>query len=349
MLEPVLHVLAFLAGAALVAATILSAVRTVVLPHGRSAYLSTGLFVGLHRVLALHELLPGRERRRHGVLSIFAPLALILLPIAWITGALLGFTAMFWSLGTHPLRQAFRMAGSSMLTLGWEPVQDLPRTVLAFFAAALAISVLALLLVTYLPTIHQAYSARELMITSLETFAGEPADPVELILRHHRIGAEDRLDEIFVQWRTWFFSARDSHTALPGLVFFRSTTPHREWVWSSAALLDAAALWNAVCRAEQDPDASLCIRSGALAMNEIAASLRLPSVTDPQRGDPISVQRTVFDVMYDRLTDAGVALHRDRDEGWTHWAGWRVNYDVAVVGLAQITGPMSPPRVQRRR
>ena len=334
-------VLAFGVGVAVVAATLLSAVRTVVLPHGRPARLTGLLFVLVRRLLAVHERMPGGARRRHGVLSLYAPVTLMALPLLWLTGAVAGFTAMFWALGTRPWREAFRLAGSSMLTLGWIEVSDLPRTVVGFFAAALAISVLALLLVTYLPTMYQAYSSRERILTGLETFAGEPPDPATLLIRHFRIGALDRLDDIWIQWRNWFFEARETHTALPAVVLFRSSSPDREWVPAVGALLDAAALWNSVCVAGQDADASLCLRSGSLALNDIAEAFGLAATVDPRPEDPISVERSTFDELYQRLSEAGVPLTADPDQGWMDWAGWRVNYDVALRGLSSMTGSMS--------
>jgi hypothetical protein len=40
--------------------------------------------------------------------------------------------------------------------------------------------------------------------------------------------------------------------------------------------------------------------------------------------------------VYDQLEAEGVPI-RARDESWTAWAGWRVNYDAALVGLGRLT------------
>lgn len=332
-----LDVIAMLAGALMVAATLLSAIRTVVMPHGRTSNLTRALFLVVRRVLSIHRRLPGFSNMRHEAMSLYAPLTLVCLPLVWLAGALVGFTAMFWGLGTHPLRHALKLAGSSMLTLGWTEVDDLPRLLLSFFAAALAISILALLLVTYLPTMYQAYSARETALTGLETYAGEPPDPVELLVRHRRIGAEDQLRSIWRFWRDWFFEARDTHTALPAVVLFRSTTPDREWVPAVGALLDAAALWNAVCCDIEDPDASLCIRSGSIALNDISENFRRGFDHSPDPDDPITVTRAQFDEMYDTLSGEGLVVEPDRDRAWKKWAGWRVNYDTALTELIDLT------------
>lgn len=330
-------VVTIVAGAAIVFWTLLSAIRTVVLPHGRTSNLTRGMFLVVRRVLNVHRRLPKMSNRRHEVMSLYAPLTLVCLPLVWLTGALIGFTMIFWGIGTHPWRAAFKLSGSSMLTLGFSDVDDLPRLVVSFFAAALAISILALLLVTYLPTMYQAYSSREKALTGLETFAGLPPDPVELIIRYSRIGALDYIDEIWRSWREWFFEARDTHTALPAVVLFRSTAAEREWVPSVAALLDAAALWNAVCTTVEQPEASLCLRAGSIALNDIAETFRVGFVTDPSPDDPISVDRSQFDAMYARLDDAGLVAVENPDAAWRAWAGWRVNFDTAVVSLTALT------------
>lgn len=324
-------------GALVVLLTLLSAIRTVVLPHGRTANLTHVMFMAVRRILDIHRKLPRMSKRRHEVMSLYAPLTLVCLPLVWLSGALAGFTMIFWGLGTTPWRAAFKLAGSSMLTIGFSNVDDLPRMAVSFFAAALAISILALLLVTYLPTMYQAYSSREVIITALETFAGSPPDPVVMLRRYAFIGAVDQLDDIWKQWRDWFFEARDTHTALPAVVYFRSSAENREWVPSVAALLDAAALWNAVCTTEQDAHASLCLRAGSLALNDIAESFGLEFVTDPSPDDPISVDRAHFDEMYAALDEIGLAVVRDVDAAWSAWAGWRVNYDIAAAGLTVLT------------
>jgi hypothetical protein len=47
------------------------------------------------------------------------------------------------------------------------------------------------------------------------------------------------------------------------------------------------------------------------------------------------------DDVYDELAAEGLPLKPDRDQAWRDFAGWRVNYDPVVVGLAQAI--MAPP------
>lgn len=328
---------AFFVGFAIVAATVMSAIRTIVLPHGRSANLTRFLFVSVRRVLSIRQFLPVSDGRHHEIQSLYAPLTLVLLPLMWITTSLAGFTLIFWSLGIDGWIAAFKYAGSAMLTIGFADSDRLPILIATFTAAGLTISLFALLLVTYLPTMYQAYSSRETAIAALETFAGEPADPAELIIRHHRIGALDRLSQLWTEWQGHFFEMRETHTALPAVALFRSSTPERHWVLSVEALLDAAALWNSTCLDDEDPEASLCIRAGALALADIARFFRVDVPHSYRKGDPISLDREHYDRLVAKLSDAGVATVSDLDEGWADWAGWRVNYDIAVVALTSVT------------
>lgn len=340
-MSTVWHLAAFLGGLAIVIATVLSAVRTIVMPHGRSANLTRFLFVTVRGVLSVRRLIPGSDGRHHEWQSLYAPLTLVLLPLVWITTSLAGFTLIFWSLGIDDLKQAFKFAGSAMLTVGFADTDQLSLLIATFAAAGITISLFALLLVTYLPTMYQAYSARETALAALETFAGEPADPAELLIRHHRIGALDRLDQLWTEWQGHFFELRETHTALPAVALFRSSTPERHWVRSAEALLDAAALWNSACIEDEDPEASLCIRAGALALADIARFFRVEIPHTHTKGDPISIEREHFDNLIARLEHVGVPLVPDRDEAWADWAGWRVNYDLSVIALSELTS--APP------
>lgn len=335
------HFAAFLSGLVIVIATVMSAVRTIVLPHGRSANLTRFLFVTVRSMLSVRRLLPTSEGSHHEWQSLYAPLTLVLLPLVWIAMSLTGFTLIFWSLGIDDLTTAFKYAGSAMLTIGFADTDQLSLLIATFTAAGLTISLFALLLVTYLPTMYQAYSARETALAALETFAGEPADPADLLIRHHRIGALDRLDQLWTEWQGHFFELRETHTALPAVALFRSSTPERHWVRSAEALLDAAALWNSACIADEDPEASLCIRAGSLALADIARFFRIEIPHTYTKGDPISIERAHFDSLIERLERAGVPLVPDLEEAWADWAGWRVNYDLSVIALSTVTS--APP------
>lgn len=331
-----IDVVLFLLGALLVFVIMLSAIRTVVVPHGPTVRLTRSVFTALRKTSMLYGYVDRSLPRQHRATQLSIASGLLLLPIIWLAAAVVGYTLMFKSFGTETWREAYDLAGSSMFTLGFSKPDDLPRLTLAFTAAALAISILALLLVTYLPTIYAAYSEREARLTSFETIAGDPPSVAAMFVRAHQLDSLDRLNVLWEGWREWFSELRESHTALPAVAFLGSSRADRTWVATIGTLLDAAAVSLAVLDHPDDPNAALCIRAGSMALRDIAEYFGIDVVHDPASDDPISVPRDDFDSAYDALVAAGVPVV-ERDEAWRHWAGWRVNYDAALVGLADLT------------
>ncbi len=328
---------ALIVGILFVLATVISAARTVVLPHGQPPRLTRMVFVFMRTVFTPFARLARTRERRHRIYSLYAPAALLTLPLAWLTLSIVGFTLIFWGLGTEPLLDAFKLAGSSMLTIGFYDVDDVPRLIVTFLAAGLTISVLGILLVTYLPTMYSAYTSRETAITALESYAGEPPRPVELLVRVHRIDGWQELRELWTDWRMNFAEIRETHTALPAVAMFQSSHPYRTWVGAIGALLDATAIHEAIHEVG-DPDAQLCIRSGFLALREVADQFGFEHDDDPSPDDPISVDRAEFDAVVAELAEAGLEMTRTGDAAWEAFAGWRVNYDTVLNQLAGLTG-----------
>jgi hypothetical protein len=173
----VLRTLAFPVGLALVAWALRSAVETVILPRSaqntlaRSVFRSTGT---IFRFLA-------NERRdyatRDRIMALYPPVSLLLLPAVWVMTILLGYLAMFWALG-RTVGDAFFVSGSSLLTLGFAPVDTLGERILAFSEATLGLGIVALL-ITFLPSIYAAFSRREAQVALLETRAGSPPTAIE--------------------------------------------------------------------------------------------------------------------------------------------------------------------------
>lgn len=353
-----IEALVLLAGAALVALTLLSAVRTVVLPRGVPATITTGVFLVMRRLFGLRLRFARTYGDKDRVLALYAPLSLLLLPGVWLTLVLTGYMGMFWSLGVRPVRAAFTVSGSSLLTLGFAGVPDLPTTVLAFTEAAIGIGTLALM-ISYLPAMYAAFSRRETLVSLLETRASSPPSGVSMLWRYTVIHGLDQLDEVFASWERWFSDVEESHTTLPALVFFRSPQPERSWITSAGAVLDAAAFTAAAVRPAREPRyelegysgtrqprASLCIRSGFLCLSRIAGYFGLATTerfapNDPDHTGRISVRREEFDEAWDRLAEIGTPLVADREQAWRDFAGWRVNYDADLLALCSLT--MAPP------
>lgn len=341
-----LDVVLLVVGALVVVTVVGSAARTVVLPDGRTPRMARATFaVANWAGRALSSVTPSPERK-HLLLSGVPAFALLSMPVVWLAGALAGFTLVFKALGGGDWRDAYETAGSSLFTLGFSNLETIPAVTAEFFAAAVSISILALLVVTYLPTMYGVYSRREAITTEFETYAGTPPEAADLVVRFHRLAGLERANQIWVDWNSWFTEARETHTALPMVVLFRSATPGRSWVTTTAAVLDAAALRVGVVDVPSDPSTALCIRSGFLCLRDIARPHRIEHDPDPAPDDPISISRGDFDATYDKLAAAGVPLH-PREQAWRDFAGWRVNYDSVIGDLCEML-QLEVPKLTKR-
>ena len=335
-MDTLARIAAFGAGAALSLWVVLSAIRQLVLPRGDPVMLTRWVFVTVRSPFMLWVNRAKSYEDRDRAMALYAPIALVLLPIAWIAIVLFAFTAIFWSLGVESLHDAFAESGSSLLTLGIAPPPDMPTKVVAFAEAGLGLGLVGLM-ISYLPSIYAAFQRRELAVAQLATRAGDPPSAAEMILRYHALGRLEAIDEIWDEWERWFADVEETHSSQAALVFFRSISHDRSWITSAGVVLDTASLRAAVLDLPRDPTAELCIRAGYNALRRIAGFFDIAFDSDPRPEDAISIDRSEFDDVYERLATAGVPLRPDRDQAWRDFAGWRVNYDVPLLGLAGLT------------
>jgi hypothetical protein len=347
-----LRLLVFLTGAAVVAATFGSALRTVMLPRGIPSRLTRLVFLSVRQLFRLRAGPGATFEKRDRVMAVYAPFSLLVLLSVWLILVMAGYTAMFLGAASRSIREAFLLSGSSLLTLGFTRPTDLLSSLLAFSEAGLGLALFALL-ITFLPTIYAAFSRREAAVNALEVRAGSPPSGVEMILRFSRLGRVQRLtEEVWVRWEDWFGDVEESHTSFPALVFFRSPQPDHSWITAAGAVLDAASMTASVVATERDVQAELTVRAGYIALRRICDVFRIPYDPEPLPGDPIGVDRGEFDEACARLAAGGVPLRPDLDRAWKDFRGWRVNYDQVLIALAGLTmapyAPWSSDRSLRR-
>lgn len=329
------RVLAFVAGATVVLATLASAIKTVVMPRAEPALLTRWVFVGLRKPFDV------RVRRARGwqeadrTMARFAPFALMLLALVWVTVVLIAFIPIYWAFGIHVPRDAFIQSGSSLLTLGFAYHSRAPVAAATFLEATLGLGLVALL-ISFLPSIYQQFSHREVLVSQLDTRAGTPPTPVAMFRRAKIIGWVGQLDDFWLEWERWFAEIDESHTSYLALPFFRSSRHERSWITASGAVLDSAALRLAAMDLPRSWQAQLCIRSGYLALRSIASAFDVRFDPDPAPSDPISITRAEFDGVVDELAALGVPIKPDRDQAWRDFAGWRVNYDTPLLALCGL-------------
>ncbi|MBC7876241.1 MAG: hypothetical protein H7Y59_03645 [Anaerolineales bacterium] len=200
------------------------------------------------------------------------------------------------------------------------------------------------LLIAYLPTMYSAFSRREQAVNLLEVRAGSPPSASEMLLRFNRIHGLDKLTDYWKTWEIWFADVEESHTTLPALVFFRSPRPENSWITSAGAVLDTAALTLSSIDIPYEASAALSIRAGFLALRRIADYFDISHPRDPHYPTtPIAIKREEYDEVIRQLEEAGLPIKADREQAWTDFAGWRVNYDrVLLVLCTLVMAPQTP-------
>jgi len=340
-MEILLHTLVFLLGLMVVIGTLLSALSTFVLPRSARSRLNHLLFGLLRRVFEKLVAFAKTFERKDALFAYYAPIGLMLLVPTWYVLLTLGYAAMYWALGVGDLYTDLRLSGSSLLTLGFAEPQGFLVNLLVVSEATLGL-ILVALLIAYLPTMYSAFSRREEFVNLLEVRAGDPPSSVEMLLRFNRIHGLERLAEYWSNWEVWFADLEESHTTLPMLVFFRSPRGNQSWITAAGTVLDCAALTLSAVDVTYTPSAALCIRAGYLSLRKIADYFDIPHPIDPHFPEtPVSITRYEFEAVLDRLKLDGLPLKPDRDQAWQDFAGWRVNYDHALLALCRLV--MAPP------
>jgi hypothetical protein len=337
MLE-LIRIAAFVFGGYIVVNTLVSAVLTFVVPRSINTKLTSYVFRFSMTLFRFRLKKATTYEDRDRIMAFFAPATLFALPLVWVTLVIIGYMLMYWAIEPMPLFEVFKLSGSSLLTLGFA-VNDNPLMLfLVFTEAAIGLTVVALL-IAYLPTMYSAFSRRELAVSMLEYRAGEPPSSVTMITRYYLNDAAglQSLGLTWEDWEQWFADVDESHTSLAPLVFFRSPQPGRSWITAAGTVLDTAAIVESTLEKPMDVRARLCIRAGFVALRHICDFFRIAYDPDPKPTDPISIQQSEFDEVYDALKAAGLPVVADREQAWRDYAGWRVNYDVPLLALAELT------------
>jgi hypothetical protein len=332
---------AVLAAAALL--TVLSSVlRTLVLPRAIPARLARVAFLSVRAVLRLRLRVSRRSdyETRDRIFALQAPLGLFAQLAIWAMLIFLCFAALFWaisapSLAASRIPSALEQAGSSMLTLGFDAPHGLGRQLAGFAAAAIGLTVLALM-ITYLPSLYAAFSRREAVITKLVVRTGIPPSGATVLERSWSLGRFEQLDEVWESWEDWFIELGETHTTFPQLAFFRSPHPHNHWVLAAESVLDGAALLMTVCDVPRQSRAELCVDAGVNALTQIADYLGIPH-EPPDEDAEIELPDERFDQAREELAELDVPIRDDRDRAWREFRDIRARYEPLLAVLGATT------------
>lgn len=326
-----------------VAVVLLSVLRTVVLPRAVPARLARFTFLAVRSLLLLRLRL-GRSdfETRDRVFALQAPLGLFAQLLTWSLLIFLYFAMIFWALSPQgvtgaSIAQAVELSGSSMVTLGIDHPSGLGRHLLAFAAAGVGLSLLALV-ITYLPSLYGAFSRREALVAKLVVRAGTPPSGQSLLRRTWELHRFEQLDEVWDGWENWFIELGESHTTFPQLGFYRSPNPRNHWVLSAEAVLDGAALFMTTCDVANQSRSEMCVDAGVNALVAIAQFLGIPRrPTEPEAEAEIALPRELFDRARRELADAGVPITDDAEASWREFRRVRSRYEPLIAVLGRMT------------
>ena len=342
-------VLMVLVGIILVCCVLVSALETVVLPRNSFTRISRVTFAIVNRLL-VHR---GRNKDRWThIRGLYAPVALVSLPLVWMISVIIGFTFIFWGVGTGSWTWCFEISGSSVTTLGVAKPDGASHAWISFVEAIIGLGLVALL-ISYLPTIYAAYHEREKGMRTLRPFSGVPATGVNLLNNLNNFAALDNT-ELWKNASGWLLELDQTHTAFSALCYFPESAPTQSWVASVAALLDAGALLLSAVPIDLSggspvphEGAMVVLAHGVPALNAIGRAAGLPLeppvpllelVPDKSGGSPeISVTKDEYMAALDKLDGVLHVPADGREAAWLRFAAVRHSYDRAARGLAGLT------------
>jgi hypothetical protein len=313
-----------------------SILRTLVVPRGLSSRLQSRMWWLVRKLLHLvASPFPG-YRVRDRVLAWLPPLVLMGMLGSWLAGMFVAYGLIMHALSGLPFPVSFREAGSSLFTLGYASTDRLHLSALDFAAAATGPLVIALQ-IAYLPTLYGAYNRRETEVTLLAGRAGEPAWGPELLARQGMVRTDGALPALYAAWERLAADIGESHANYPILLSFRSPKPHRSWVVAMITVADAAALQLALTPSTAPQEARLALRATFTALRDIADVVGIEYDPDPRPDQAIRLSFEEFAAAADLIEQGGLKLERSAVEAWSHFRGWRVNYEHIGYALALRT------------
>jgi Ion channel len=344
-----MRIIAFIAGVVLIATILWDVFETVILPRRviRRIKLTNFFyaFVWVPWSWAAQKITD--DRRREKFLGLFGPLSLLILLMLWATGLIFGYTLLLWStnsalnidqvnFGTY-----LYLSGATFFTLGYgdiAPTSSLGRF-LSVVETANGFALFAVVM-SYLPTLYQAFSRREASIALLDARAGSPSSAVELLRRHRAEDTFDDLNRLLSEWERWCAELLESHLSYPVLCYFRSQHDNQSWLRALTTVLDTCALVMVGVKGAPIWQARMTFAMARHAVVDVAQVFKtapIPSEVSCQRLDSAEFSR-----VRKILEENGILLPDDA-ENEQRLEELRNMYEPYVVALAEwLLMPMPP-------
>ena len=271
-------------------------------------------------------------------LAIYGPVSVMFLLILWASLVIFAFTFIDYSLGSQfettagPVRFGglLYMSASTFLTLGLGDVTSAHPfdRFLVIIEAATGFIFLGLI-ITYMPLLDQAYSAREVGNTLIHSRAGSPPTAIRFLHHYSDTHHTEILRGNLREGERWMADMLQSHLSHPVLSFYRAQHFGQSWLVSLATVMDTCALLIVGGEGLPKEQARLTYRMGLRLLADLAHALAI-SVEPPARP-----RLTEADLPGIRtaLTGAGLALTFGPAEG-TELLRLNDRYDIYLQVLS---------------
>jgi hypothetical protein len=168
-----LETIGFVLAAAAVILTMLSAIRSVVLPRASQSLVPRATIRALRFAFQLRANRSADYVERDRILAMLAPISLVAMLLTWLSILFVAYAVMFFCLGRWSIAGATKVSGSSIVTLGTTADGRYVPSLLSYSEAALGLLLVALF-ISYFPSIYAAFTRRETGVTLLAVRAGSP-------------------------------------------------------------------------------------------------------------------------------------------------------------------------------
>jgi hypothetical protein len=344
-----MRVVAGLFGLFLILAMLQDGFESIVLPRrvNRRLRLSRLYYISAWRLWLKVAGKLTRGTRRESFLGVFGPLSLIVLLGTWASMLVLGWGLVLWGLSIpmvtnhHPLTFGTYLyfSGVTFVTLGYGdvvPMGGLGKLV-AVAEAGSGFAFLALV-IGYVPVIYQAFSRREVVISTLDARAGSPPSAVELLRRHYRDGNAADLATYLREWERWSADVLESHLSYPVLTYYRSQHQRQSWLGALTTVMDVCALLLIGFDGATTTTARFTFAIARHAAVDLAQVFgATPSTEIPERLSSADYQR-----MLAMLAEVGLRP-RDPETTEERLRRFRRIYEPFVYALGQRLGVTLPP------
>jgi hypothetical protein len=304
-----LDLLLVLPGVLLAWLTLRDVFDTVVVPGSSRASLQVTRRIG-RILLTFYKLLRGPKS---GLSATFAPLVLVSSFVVWMALLAIAFGMMAYGARNHfsPPIQSFAgavyEAGSALVTVGLSG--SVPQgagrwIILAAGFCGLAVMTMA---VTYLLEVQSSISRRDIGIIKLNTSAGDPPSALTLLERFAAIRNQAALPADLDEARNWCATVRQSHTAHPSLIYFRSISTGAGWPAALGAILDLALIAEHLIDDDRLYGPAVLLREEGTRM---ARELALIIGLEPVNAAPDAAELVQLST---RLATSGYSLHANPD------------------------------------